>query len=62
MATPVTSSNWVITFQRASLVDQRTFSITLGPDVPKAVVLNLVSELKQLDYENVRALLMVVLP
>ena len=62
MATPVTSTAWVVSFKVDSVTEQRTFSITLANTVPRSVVLGLVTELRLLGYVNVDMVLSVVLP
>lgn len=58
----VTSAQWVISFGVESLVDSRTFTITLANTVSESDVKNLVRFLKGLEYVNVRYNLAVVLP
>lgn len=62
MATPVTSAQWVITFQRSSVTDQRRFSITIANTVPKSTIVALARELEALGYEHIDMTFAVVLP
>ena len=61
MATPVTSSNWVISFGRKSFTDQETYTISLPDDIEEAVVKNLARRIEELGFLNVRYDLRIVL-
>lgn len=62
MGTPVTSAQWIVTFQRESVTDQRRFSITIANTIPKQVVTGVAAELKRLGYQQIEVVFAVVLP
>lgn len=63
MATPATSINWVVLFQRASLTDNNTYSATYDAvNVTEPQIKDLVRRLGKLGYINVTYALRVVLP
>jgi hypothetical protein len=63
MATPATSVNWVISFQRQSTIDQTRYSITYAADtVTKSQMIDLTKELSRIGFVSVDFGLVVVLP
>lgn len=63
MATPATSIEWAVLFQRESLTDQTIYSATYDAvDVTEAQVKDLVRRLEKLGYIKVTYALRVVLP
>lgn len=58
----VTSAEWVISFKRDSVTDQRTFTISMPNTTPKSVVDGVASALRKLDFEVQAVTFRVVLP
>lgn len=63
MATPATSIDWSVLFERQSVNDQQTYSATYDAvDVTESQIKDLVRRLEKLGYVNVSYALRVVLP